>query len=174
MEEVQDLTMDVAPEKESNKKQYQTFYRPVRGDDTKHLCVLCKTHIKFSTKKGYTNAMNHLRTHGDYQTLSASLRGLSDDKQQKKLDEYVSLRVSPEATTIYRWLELIVVRDECFSVCEDSFMQRVLSLKAVSRSTIMKYLNLVATKVKEKMASIIPNRFGVIIDGNDICKFSLF
>ncbi len=163
--EVQDLTTDAAPEKDSNRSMYQIFYRPVNGDETRHLCVLCKSQIKFMIKKGYTNAINHLRTHGDYQTLFASLKGLSSDKQQSKLDEYISVRVSPEAITIYRWLEFIVVRNEPFSVCEDSFLQRALSLKGLTRPTIMKYLSSVTRKVKEKLKDIIPNRFGVILDG---------
>jgi hypothetical protein len=45
-------------------------------------------------------------------------------------------------------------------------MQRFGGIAGISRSTIMKYLRKVYEAVKQKVAERIPDRFGVIFDGN--------
>jgi hypothetical protein len=66
---------------------------------------------------------------------------------------------------VHNWMQLVVKRLMPFSIVEDPLMRSMVSFGGISRSTLMKYLQLVTEEVRSIIESKLPEKFGAIFDG---------
>ena len=70
-----------------------------------------------------------------------------------------------KARNTYVWLRWIIEDNLPFSFVEKVRTRENTKLDPISRSSVMKYLRLVTNKVEQKVKDLLPQRFGLIIDG---------
>ena len=105
----------------SAKEIYFTFFTKI--DEKMSECNLCKNHCSIPIKTSYTNAKIHMSTnHQNYEELMKE-KQLTGSMNNQTLDRFCLNNVSSEAIDIYKWLELIVLRNEPFSIVEDPLMR---------------------------------------------------
>ena len=128
------------------------YFRKV--DDAVWECNECKFRRKQIPGSGYNNLYTHITAkHTDYRekVLSSNLK--------------LTFLASPRAVNIYGWMEWVVMNGLPFSFVENDYNKKYTSLNPISRPTLMKYLELVAEKVEQKITVLLPEKFGIIIDG---------
>ena len=137
------------------------FDRFGEGDDTGYKCKECARVYK--SKSGNSNLIAHAACHEGWigKILSAKASG-------GPLDSYVTRKVSSKASNIFKWMELCVMNDEAFHFVENPFTRKYSRLEPISIKTLIKYLELVRTKVEEKLRvfvnAVTPKRFGLVFD----------
>ena len=62
-------------------------------------------------------------------------------------------------------MEWVVMNGLSFSFVENEYNKKYTSLNPISRPTLMKYLELVKEKVEQKITVLLPEKYGIIIDG---------
>ena len=77
----------------------------------------------------------------------------------------VDFSITKQARNIYVWLEIVVMASQPFNFVEDQIFNKYLKLEPVSRPTLMKYLQLVTKKVETEIQCILPEKFGLFVDG---------
>ena len=116
--------------------------------------------IKAHPSKGYTNFVNHAKTHPNFEMTVQTFVST----QGQDLTKYFG-SVTEKAKNIYGWLDFIVMNDLPLCTVERSAFLRHLKLEAIDRKTLDKYLYATQAAVKENIKGILPERFGIITDG---------
>lgn len=95
---------------------------------------------------------------------AAKIHCIQSSKKSKALQNFFG-EVTDDAKKLYRWLDMIVNCNLPFAFIENERTLKYCSIKPFSRSTITKYLLLLAELVRIEIKSRIPKSFGVIFDG---------
>ena len=128
------------------------YFRKV--DNAVWECNECKVRRKQITGSGYNNLYTHITAkHTDYREKVLS-------KNSK-----LTFVASPRAVNIYGWMDWVVMNGLPFSFVENEYNKKYTSLNPISRPTLMKYLELVEEKVEQKITVLLPEKFGITIDG---------
>jgi hypothetical protein len=70
-----------------------------------------------------------------------------------------------KAQNIYAWIMMIVMSMLPFSFVENENAKQYMRADAISLTTLMKYLTLLAEFVKKKIAKDLPQKFALVFDG---------
>jgi hypothetical protein len=118
---------------------------------------------KYKSKHGNSNLLSHVTSHPEWlqKIMAAKSRG-------GPLDHFVERKCSPKAINLYRWIEQCVMNDEPFDFVENPYVKKNSRNESISTETLVKYLELLFTKVEEKLKAkinaVTPKRFGLIFD----------
>jgi hypothetical protein len=134
-------------------------------------CRLCSTEIKCKRGAGYTNLKTHANKHTDAVELINAAKAAKREKRIETLGATVSnllgatFSIDQKDINIHGWIEGIVMANLPFTFVENEWARKYLSLQNISRNTIKKYMEGLLYTVERKLANVLPNTFGVIIDG---------
>lgn len=138
-----------------------TFFEDVpknsKGEQTnfKFKCS-CGTTRTQDLKKGLTNLISHIKNdHKDWEEVMNS----------KKKDQPQSLFVNRKGSNVFNWIEWVIMDNHSFSFVEKPLTKKHSKLEPISVDTLMKYIKLVTEAVEKDVASQLPSKFGIIIDG---------
>jgi len=138
-----------------------TFFEDVpknsKGEQTtyKFKCS-CGTTRTQDLKKGLTNLISHIKIdHTNWMEVMNS----------KKKDHPVSLFVNRKGNNIFNWMEWVITDNHSFSFVENPLTKKHTKLEPISVDTLMKYIKLVTEAVEKDVATQLPSKFGIIIDG---------
>ena len=111
--------------------------------------------IRKQTKaSGYSNLLSHIhQAHKNYNEIMAQSNNV------------LGFKVSEKASSIYGWLEWIIMGSHPFSFVENELNNKYSNLPPISKKTFMVYLQKLTTKVESAISEEIPDKFGLIIDG---------
>jgi len=138
-------------------------------DPSKFVCKICELTVSQNPKKGVTNLTSHLnRKHANWEDRIRET-GQSTLTGGAFLDT-----IDEDSRNIYGWLDLIVNGDMTFTIVENSLFKKYIDLKSVSRTTIRPIFEQLIKRVQEKVATKLPEHFGIIFDGKIIFMFFLF
>ena len=108
--------------------------------------------------KGWGNLLTHITSnHPDYLD---TMKSLNMDKS-RTLDAFIN----KGASTIYYWLELIVMCNLPFSFVENQYIRKGMKYSDISVDTLMKYIRKLTAAVEEEKSNHLPEKFGLIVDG---------
>ena len=140
---------------------YNLFWKPVEGQQNKHECKRCGLHRTQRVKSGYSNLKDHLNAeHPDWPDIMKVFYA----EGKGPMDSYVA-QISSKAKTIYGWMEWTLMDNNAFCFCEGKLTRKYSTLPDLSSETLMKYVKLTADKVRDKVTVILPESFGLVIDG---------
>ena len=140
-----------------------TFFEKVSSEEkgnatiTKFKCQ-CGAQRTQNLKKGYQNLISHIKDqHKNWEEIMESkhLEGTS------KITQFVNRK----ASTIFSWLEWIVMANLPFQFVENTLTRKNSKLEHISTDTLMKYLKLLTAQVEIKVSEELPPQFGIVIDG---------
>ena len=124
---------------------------------TKFKCQ-CGTERSQNLKKGYQNLVSHIKeNHKNWENImeSKALEGNS----------LITQFVNKKASTVFGWVELVVVCNLPFTFVENPLIRKYNKLDSIARNTLMKYLKLLTIEVEKKVSKELPEKFGIVIDG---------
>jgi len=77
--------------------------------------------------------------------------------------------ISKQTNAVYGFMELVVFKGYPLSCCECPILRKYITLKGISRKTLMKYLHATGEAIQEKIRKKIATemKFGLMIDGWD-------
>ena len=128
-----------------------------KGEQTisKFTCS-CGTTRSQDLKKGLTNLISHIKSdHKDWEEVMKS----------KKKTGPQSLFVNRKGNLIFNWMEWVIMDNHSFSFVEKTLTKKHTNLEPISVDTLTKYIKLVTEAVEKDVASQLPSKFGIIIDG---------
>lgn len=136
-----------------NEKISKFFFTNTEGDS--YLCLCGKTR-KQQAKKGYQNLVEHVFTsHPNYKEL------MKTGNRQLTLQELSSFK----SQSIFSWIELIVFEYLPFNFVEKERVRKILKIQPISENTLKKYVELLCEAVEQRITNILPQKFGISIDG---------
>ncbi|KAH9141556.1 hypothetical protein AeRB84_014268, partial [Aphanomyces euteiches] len=157
------------PDSPKGKEISESFYKPLT--DANHRAwnpqiskMICSCgNVQMKPTKGYTNLVQHIKKkHIDWRDVVEENRK-NVAMTNRTIDEF--LHLTPEANNMHKWLTWIVEDNLPFSFVEKPHTRSNVKLSPICRTTLTKYLQLVTTHVEKKIANILPDRFGIVIDG---------
>ena len=83
----------------------------------------------------------------------------------KKKDQPQSLFVNRKGNNVFNWIEWVIMDNHSFSFVEKTLTKKHPILEPISVDTLMKYIKLLTEAVEKDVASQLPSKFGIIIDG---------
>ncbi len=81
------------------------------------------------------------------------------------IEKYFAKNISPKAANMYRWLEQLIFNDEPFNYVENKYVKKNSKLEPIGRRSLLKYLEMLGSKVERKLREILPTNFGIVVDG---------
>ncbi|KAG3155160.1 hypothetical protein PI126_g9295 [Phytophthora idaei] len=107
---------------------------------------------------GYTNLPNHQRcNHEDYEQEA--------QEAARRVDPLNIRLVSQRTRDMYRWLEWVICDRLPFAFVERRLTHLNAELSTVSEDTLLRYLILMFEVVESRVASKLPESFGLVLDG---------
>ena len=73
--------------------------------------------------------------------------------------------VDNQSSTIFSWLEWVVMKNQPFEIVEDELTRKMTKLKSISVTSLRKYLYLVTEAVEIILKEELPESFGIVFDG---------
>jgi hypothetical protein len=132
-------------------------------------CKLCPSEAKRKKQGrngGYTNMITHLNaSHPDWKKDLANAMRHENQMSANSLSSYFPKKVSPKSANLYGWLEWGIMGGQPFNFVDDCYVRRNTKREPISRNTLIKYIEKLGVIVEEKLAKILPDQFGLIIDG---------
>jgi len=128
--------------------------------------ITCNKCILINPKSGFTNLKSHhnicCRT---IKTTSADY--ISKSNKLIKKSQSILTTIDKRSQSIYEWMVTVIDGNYPFSFVEDENVRRIAKIPTISRSTLMKYIDLVGYEVEGKLKDIIPKKFAIVFDGWD-------
>jgi hypothetical protein len=75
--------------------------------------------------------------------------------------------VDSKSKNIWGCLKFIIGKGVAFNWCEDKIVRDFSKLKPISVETLQKYMDLLTEEIENKIREMLPEKFGVIIDGSE-------
>jgi hypothetical protein len=66
---------------------------------------------------------------------------------------------------IWGWLKFVIGQGLPLNWCENESVREFSKLKSISVETLMKYMALLTEQVELEVARLLPNNFGITLDG---------
>ena len=173
----QDVSRKLSAEKWSSELVCNNFFErtyifskdgkdPKHGEYAGHKCLFCdSSKLIQADRNGYGNLLSHLAIHhgheeNDFARVIMAMR--NGEGKQKSLDIFLETE-GRDIKNVYRWLNLISMRDIplCFAV-DDLFLETSL-LQRVQPRTLLKYINGVNLLVEKKLFTNV-EYFGLVFD----------
>ena len=129
-------------------------------------CTYCDSSIKRKPNSGWTNLLSHIQSrHASSldeirQSASTSLA----TGQTLITTSFVGI-VSDQAVQIAKHLDWVVMDDHSFNFVEKPRTRQYSNIGQISRNALVKYMVLLAEKVKKIVSKLLPSTFGLVIDG---------
>ena len=73
--------------------------------------------------------------------------------------------VDNQPSTIFSWLEWVVMKNQPFEIVEDELTRKMTKWKSISVTSLRKYLYLVTEAVEIILKEELPESFGIVFDG---------
>ena len=108
---------------------------------------------------GLTNILSHIKAaHKDHVLTVRAAKGPSSQT-------LVNTFYTDKSRAIFQWLRFMVRNYLPLSYLDDKENQRIHSLQPISAKTFKKYALEVVQKVERRIAAVLPDKFGIVIDG---------
>ncbi|EGZ10352.1 hypothetical protein PHYSODRAFT_520761 [Phytophthora sojae] len=138
------------------------YFRPCRDENDEvvleYFRCRCGTVRKQTHRNGYSNLMQHIRReHPDYETVML-------DATTAETVSLVNF-VRHSALNLHGWMVWIVMCNLPLSFCESREARRYSSLDPISEETLRAGMDGVVVAVERSIASELPARFGIMLDG---------
>ncbi|EGZ26480.1 hypothetical protein PHYSODRAFT_258511 [Phytophthora sojae] len=138
------------------------YFRPCRDENDEvileYFRCRCGTVRKQTHRNGYSNVMQHIRReHPDYETVML-------DATTAETGSLVNF-VRHSALNLHGWMVWIVMCNLPLSFCESREARRYSSLDPISEETLRAGMDGVVVSVERSIASELPARFGIMLDG---------
>ena len=140
---------------------YRCFWTPDADTIDFHVCKSCGHRRKQNTRHGYSNLISHLKaSHVGWEQVVAvhCANGIGP------MDAFAR-QVSAKAINLYGWLEWTLEQNHSFRFCEKKLTRKYSTLTALTTKTLMKYVTLTAASVRNHLSNMLPESFGLVIDG---------
>ena len=122
--------------------------------------ALCAKTFKIVISAGYGNLKGHLIA------CKPNFQALYDNRAAGG-DLLNFVDIDKKCYNIFKWCELVVSENLCFSYVEKKLVRENSCRDPISRSTLMKYLDSLGYEVQGVLANIVPDKFGLVFDGWD-------
>ena len=133
-----------------NKQIAEFFFTKVTGMTHSFVCKCGKVR-KQEISRRYRNLLDHVKNdHPDW---------------ENQIKMKTSSIVSEEATTLFGWLDWIVMDSLPFVTVQKYQTRKFWKLNDLDRKTLVKYIEKLTVLVEETVAQELPEKFGLIIDG---------
>ena len=128
---------------------------------TNRLCSSLNRLFSIVCANGYSNLKTHLLT------CIPNSQTIYDDRDIVVADLRNFVNVDKKTNNIFKWCELVVSENLCFSYVEKKLVHENSCREPISRCTLMKYLDSLGFEVQLVLANLLPEKFGLIFDGWD-------
>ena len=128
---------------------------------TNRLCSSPNRSFSIVCANGYSNLKTHLLT------CIPNYQAIYDDRDDVVADMRNFVNVDKKTNNIFKWCELVVSENLCFSYVEKKLVRENSCREPISRCTLMKYLDSLGFEVQLVLANLLPEKFGLIFDGWD-------
>ena len=130
-------------------------------------CTMCNKELS-CTGSGYTNFKAHIigsnkDKHGNYEELLNKYKqSILDKEKQHSLNSYYG---TPTARLYFGWLEYVIGTNQPFNCCDNEIVRKFTRLDAICAKTLITYMEELQIVVQDKIAQLLPNKFGLLLDG---------
>lgn len=128
---------------------------------TNRLCTSPNRSFSIICANGYSNLKSHLLL------CIPNYQMIYDNRENVVANMLNFVKVDKKTNNIFKWCELVVSENLCFSYVEKKLVRENSCREPISRGTLMKYLDSLAFEVQLVLANLLPERFGLIFDGWD-------
>jgi len=143
----------------SGKRIRDAFFEK-RTTTDKYWYCRCGTRRK-EPSRGYENFVEHVRKHH-----SKDLDNLLEDGASTASESRPALLFYKKKTLdVYGWLRYIIMGLQPFYAVENKVVSEFSQYGPISYNTLMKYMDLLTTKVEEKVKLILPDKLCLVFDG---------
>jgi hypothetical protein len=128
--------------------------------------IKCTKCVLLKPASGFTNLKSH------HNSCCQSIRTTSADYIKKnnnriKKSQSTITTIDKKSEWIYEWMVTVIEGNYPFSMVEDENIRKIVKIPTISRTTLMKFIDLVGYEVEGKLINIIPKKFAVVFDGWD-------
>ncbi len=132
----------------------------LRNQKEHRQCLLCK---EANASRGWyvdnaANNIKHLRSNHAEQVEQFCA-------EKDKGERTIFPQKMGFAQTVYRWIDFILKTNGSFTIVINETFRSFTNLKKISFSTMLKYLHALHTHSKEEITKMLPNSFGITLDG---------
>lgn len=130
-------------------------------------CDLCGKIIKVKPKTGASNFKAHINSKGarHEQAIDVIRARQKQGRETALANLNVPVLVDAAAKQVFGWIEWIVMGFLPFSFVEKTLTRKYSKLQQISIKTLKKHMENLVVVVEEKIASLLPNKFGIVVDG---------
>ena len=146
----------------SSKELATTYFEEIESKEVGNKTVTtfkcrCGTKRSQDLKKGYVNLVSHIKNqHLDWQEIMNAKKKITDNQNPF---------LNRKAGTYFSWLEWIILDNLSFTFVERPLTRKNTKLEAIGVVSLMKYLKQLTVEVERKVSSLLPNKFGIVLDG---------
>ena len=129
-------------------------------------CSYCEVNIRRKPNSGWTSLYSHIQNRhaSALEQVRQSAEASLAKGQTLMTTSFVGV-VSDEAVKIARCLDWVVMDDHSFNFVDKPRTKQYSNIGPISRGTLVKYMVLLADKLKAAVSNILPSTFGLVIDG---------
>lgn len=109
---------------------------------------------------GYTNLYHHVNLHREDMIAER----LSKNTQRPR-NCFQALSFPPEAQSAFAWLKCVTIPLQPSSFFKQNFFSNHFRLSTISVDLLTRYMSTLTTVVEEKVKSVLPDSFAIILDG---------
>lgn len=135
--------------------------QPVVDDSKKSVIYVCKCGTeKKSHPNIYTNRIDHLkRDHPGFRLEVTNI------KKQNPSSNIMAAFTCPSGVTIHSWMYDVITHSLPLDYVTKESIRDHSRLKSISVKTLKKYINLTGEAVERAIATKLPKKFGIMLDG---------
>ena len=119
----------------------------------------CGTKRKQRKNSGWMNLLTHIQQQHKNSNVGASS---SNESRNVAIENYF---VSDKAKNIFGWLDWIIGNLEPFNFVSNQKNRQYSTLEGISTNTFLHNVHKLTALVEEKISSVLPDKFALIIDG---------
>ena len=143
------------PQSLSKKALVESYFTKVAPNEYK-----CKCGRKRKQKDGagYSNLLNHIQSdHPDHAHHVMETNTV--------ITNSAGMAATRKANNIYCWIDWIITEAREFSFPDSDLVKKYTNLDPVTGKTLQEYMTKLEREVENSVASSLPTKFGLIIDG---------
>jgi len=160
------ISFGLMADKITNKQLFEYWFTAI--PDTPHTwkckSEACTRPVKCDISNGYSNIVKHLNSkHNNPIGHFAQVVHNAIIASPEHLEHYFN--TTQDGKNVYSWLHWIIRDNLPFTFCESAQTRKNSILKPISRNTLSKYLFEITKEVELKVKELLPERFGIVMDG---------
>ena len=143
------------PQSLSKKALVESYFTKVAPNEYKSKCGRKR---KQKDGSGYSNLLNHIQSdHPDHAHHVMETNTV--------ITKSAGMAATRKANNIYCWIDWIIIEAREFSFPDSDMVKKYTNLDPVTGKTLQEYMSKLEPELENSVASSLPTKFGLIIDG---------